>query len=199
MPVFSEDLTIDQGADFSFTTPPWVVNNVLQDLTGHACRLLVYRHDYDVEAMLSLTGTPGANGNAVANGAEGTVTVDLTNAATAALPATIGPLKYRLFVDAPHAVTEVTVTGGGSGYSTPPTVAFSGGSGAGAAATATVVGGVVTSVEVTDSGTGYTGVPTVALSGGGGTGATATAVTETTQTALLQSGRVFVNGSQGNP
>jgi hypothetical protein len=72
-------------------------------------------------------------------------------------------------------VASVAVTAGGSGYTTPPTVAFSGGGGTGAAATAVVENGVVVRIDVTTHGTGYTSAPTVALSGGGGTGATATA------------------------
>jgi hypothetical protein len=73
-------------------------------------------------------------------------------------------------------VGAVTITAGGSGYTVAPTVAFSGGGGTGAAATATVVGGVVTAVTVTNHGTGYTSAPTVAFTPvSGGTGATATA------------------------
>lgn len=77
-------------------------------------------------------------------------------------------------------ITGVAVTSGGSGYTSAPTVSFTGGSGTGAAATATVVGGVVTGITVTDPGTGYTSAPTVAFSGGGGTGAAATASYGTT-------------------
>lgn len=58
-------------------------------------------------------------------------------------------------------VTAVTVTNGGSGYASAPTVSFTGGAGTGAAATATVSGGEVTGVTVTAPGTGYTGTPTV--------------------------------------
>lgn len=77
-------------------------------------------------------------------------------------------------------VTGVAVTSGGSGYTSAPTVSFTGGSGTGAAATATVVAGVVTAITVTDPGTGYTSAPTVAFTGGAGTGAAATASYGTT-------------------
>lgn len=70
-------------------------------------------------------------------------------------------------------VSAVTVTAGGSGY-TSATVAFSGGGGSGATATATVAAGAVTAVTVTAAGSGYTTTPTVTISGDG-TGATATA------------------------
>jgi FtsP/CotA-like multicopper oxidase with cupredoxin domain len=71
---------------------------------------------------------------------------------------------------------------GGSGYTSAPTVTFTAPVCAPsttcqpAAATATVIGGVVTAVTVTNGGLGYTSLPTVSFSGGGGTGAAATAV-----------------------
>ena len=73
-------------------------------------------------------------------------------------------------------VVDGTVTAGGTGYSSVPTVAFSGGGGSGAAATAVLTSQVVTSITMTNLGTGYTSVPTIAFSGGSGSGAAATAV-----------------------
>ncbi len=70
---------------------------------------------------------------------------------------------------------KVAVTAAGTGYATVPTVTFTGGAGSGAAAFATVSGGLVTGVYLTNSGTGYTSAPTVGFTGGGGSGATATA------------------------
>ena len=49
----------------------------------------------------------------------------------------------------------ITVTHGGSGYSTPPSVTISGGSGTGATAHAVVTNGSVTSVVLDSPGTGY--------------------------------------------
>jgi hypothetical protein len=74
-------------------------------------------------------------------------------------------------------VTNITVSNGGSGYTSTPTVTISGGGGTGATATATRSSSSrrVTSITVTNGGTGYTSAPTVTISGGGGTGATATA------------------------
>lgn len=74
-------------------------------------------------------------------------------------------------------VASATVaTGGiGSGYTTTPTVAFSGGAGSGAAGTAVVVSGVLQSITMTANGSGYTSAPTIAFTGGGGSGAAATA------------------------
>ncbi|MXW02517.1 MAG: S8 family serine peptidase [Holophagales bacterium] len=68
----------------------------------------------------------------------------------------------------------VTVTNGGTGYTSAPTVTISGGGGSGAAAEA-LMGGGVTGVTVTNAGSGYTRGPLVSFTGGGGSGATATA------------------------
>lgn len=75
-----------------------------------------------------------------------------------------------------NGVISASVSNGGSGYTTAPTVALTGGGGTGATATAQISGGVVTGITITNPGSGYTSAPTVAFSGGGGTGAAATAV-----------------------
>lgn len=61
------------------------------------------------------------------------------------------------------AVGAVQVTAGGTGYTTAPTVVFTGGAGTGAAATAYVSGGSIVAVDVTTPGTGYTSAPTVSF------------------------------------
>lgn len=71
----------------------------------------------------------------------------------------------------------VVITAGGTGYTGGATVGFSGGSGSGATATATVVNGVVISIKVTSPGTGYVVGDTVTVAitpVSGGSGATAT-------------------------
>jgi len=75
-----------------------------------------------------------------------------------------------------QSVASVTVNSGGSGFTSAPTVSFSGGGGSGAAATATVSAGNVTAITMTSGGSGYTSTPTVAFSGGGGSSARGTAV-----------------------
>jgi hypothetical protein len=73
-------------------------------------------------------------------------------------------------------VYSVTVTNGGSGYTSAPTVGFTGGDGTGLTAVAVVMGGSVVAVVITNPGTGYTTAPTaVTFTGGAGTGAAATA------------------------
>lgn len=71
-------------------------------------------------------------------------------------------------------VSGFTISNGGSGYSTAPTVALTGGGGTGATAVAVLTAGVVTAIQIVNPGTGYTSAPSVGFSGGGGTGAAAT-------------------------
>jgi hypothetical protein len=72
----------------------------------------------------------------------------------------------------------VNVASGGSGYGSLARTVVSGGRPkiTPAAATATIVNGVVTAAAVTSQGEGYTSKPLVILHGGGGSGATAEAV-----------------------
>jgi hypothetical protein len=73
-------------------------------------------------------------------------------------------------------VYDVTVTNGGSGYTSAPTVTFTGGTGgSGAAGVAVLEAGSVVGVIMTNRGAGYTGAPTIGFTGGAGTGAAATA------------------------
>lgn len=77
-------------------------------------------------------------------------------------------------------VKTITVTNGGSGYTTAPTVTFSGTGGA--EATAIISGGSVTAITLIRDADGitfdkegtYTSAPTITFAGGGGTGASAT-------------------------
>ncbi len=69
----------------------------------------------------------------------------------------------------------LSLTNGGTGYTSAPTVTISGGGGSGARGVAYVSGGSVYALGVTYHGTGYTSAPTVTLTGGGGSGATGTA------------------------
>lgn len=72
-------------------------------------------------------------------------------------------------------VESVTITAGGSGYTSTPTVTFSAPPAGGTTATGTVqtAAGVVTGVTITNPGSGYLTAPTVTITGAG-TGATAT-------------------------
>ncbi|WP_156173276.1 hypothetical protein [Chryseobacterium gallinarum] len=69
------------------------------------------------------------------------------------------------------AVTGITISNGGSGYTSAPTVNFYGGGsiingGSKARATATISNGSVTGIIINNGGSGYTTAPTVTLAGG---------------------------------
>jgi hypothetical protein len=59
----------------------------------------------------------------------------------------------------------ISISNQGMGYDSanPPAISFTGGAGANAAATATVVNGAITAITVTNPGTGYTSNPTVVI------------------------------------
>lgn len=86
------------------------------------------------------------------------------------------PKELAPFQPADKFVAAIALGPGGSGYSSPPTVAITGGGGTGASATAQLAPGGVTAVNVTNGGSGYTSAPVPSFSGGGGNGAAGTAV-----------------------
>ena len=83
----------------------------------------------------------------------------------------------RVTMEPDGRVTHIEVTGGGSGYTSAPTVSFSaGGTGYVApTATAKILNGKVSEIILTKGGNGYETNPTVTLTGGAGSGATAKA------------------------
>ncbi len=90
-----------------------------------------------------------------------TVTLDGGGGTGATAAASVDPIS--------GAVTAITVTAPGSGYTSAPTVTIASGSGNGATATALVdYSGVVNAVTVDVAGNGYT-APSVTISGGGAT------------------------------
>lgn len=126
-------------------------------------------------------GTPGA--------ASLTLLADPDNASHVRLyqlyQARLGALKWAVgwsdgkalpTVGVAGGLAALSLTAGGTGYTTAPTVAITGGNGTGATATATISGGEVTGFNITNPGSGYTSTRTVALSGGAGSGAAATAL-----------------------
>jgi hypothetical protein len=117
------------------------------------------------------------------------------NGPTALAYSDINQVKRRGFgILNGNIVKNISVTNGGSGYTSAPTVTLTGGGGSGATATATVSGGKVTSVIITSPGTitaagpYYTSTPTVNFSGGAGTGAIAVATITTSTDADLTPG-----------
>jgi hypothetical protein len=83
-----------------------------------------------------------------------------------------------LFVQQGGVSPNITVTAGGAGYGSPPSVTISGGSGTGATATATVLAGAIVAITLTNPGTGFLAGDTLTVTIGtsAGTLATGTAV-----------------------
>jgi hypothetical protein len=74
-------------------------------------------------------------------------------------------------------VSSATITNGGSGYTSAPTVIFSASpGGTSATGTATISGGQVIAITITNPGSGYSTAAIISFSGGGGTNATASAI-----------------------
>jgi len=101
---------------------------------------------------------------------------------------------------------QVTITAAGAGYTSAPTVGFSGGSGSGATATATVTNGSVTSVQITNPGTGYKIGETVTLAfTGGGFTTPATATVQLMPFGVsglcieVYSGRIWIGAPAASP
>lgn len=96
------------------------------------------------------------------------------------------------------AVTAVSVTTGGTGY-TSATVVFSGGGGTGAAATANITSGVITSIDVVSGGSGYTSAPTITIIADGNGASLDSALTITggviSYTGGVNAGTGYANGA----
>jgi hypothetical protein len=145
--------------------------------------------NYPVNATLTnISGNATSPENKLSTG-----TVTVTNGSTTVLGSgTSFTTSYTTSIGV------VSLTNGGIGCTSAPTIAFSGGGGSGAAATATVTNGSVSAISIGAAGSGYTGAPTVTFSGGGCTtlpvavasiGATGTAAAGTvTSVVLTQNG-----------
>ncbi len=83
-------------------------------------------------------------------------------------------IANRYFNVSGGVITSLIITSGGSGYSNPPTISFTGGGGSGGTGNVVVSNGAITSVRITSGGSGYTSPPVVSFVGGNG--ATGTAV-----------------------
>jgi len=99
-------------------------------------------------------------------------------------PGVIGNSLLVSFADSSNfdtnSVASVTVSAGGSSYTSAVVVTFSApASGVTATGTAVVSSNAVQSVTITNPGNGYSSAPTITFSGGGGTGAAATSVLAT--------------------
>ena len=89
----------------------------------------------------------------------------------------VGELEFVKIGGTGGLLAGVRVTAAGTGYTSAPTVAFAGGGGSDAEATAVIdAAGTVIRIDVTNPGCSYETAPTVSFTGGGGSGAAATAL-----------------------
>lgn len=95
---------------------------------------------------------------------------------TAALKYIGSTLQGSVTTTNPKNITKITVTSGGSGYLTPPSVTILDGTGTGANATAVIGAFTLLDVIVTNGGSGYLTPPVLTVYGGGGSGAQIQAV-----------------------
>ena len=141
-----------------------------------------------VDTAVSITGGGGTGATATATliaGAISDVTVTAAGTSYASLTSLanrIPPFQVNINDEISQSNSDIAqidvwlTTSGGSGYTSAPTVAFTGGGGSGAAGTANVSGGVVTSVTITSGGSGYSSAPSISYTGGGGSGAGGTVI-----------------------
>lgn len=144
---------------------------------------------------LSLSGGGGVNATAypTIGGPVTAVTVTNPSDGYASIPtASVGGAGSGAVLNCAvsFSISDVSISAGGSGYTTSATISFSGGGGSGAAATPIISGGAVVGVTMTAGGSGYTTLPTVTVNPvGGGSGAVAAAVAGTPlSTAVIVSG-----------
>lgn len=181
-------LTIAFDADIAANVPPGLYQNEI--LTYGSIPSLYFdylgttQEDVQVCVPPPIVSAPPACGGSAGNVASilrqpgATVTWSITNGNGTITNFTTGT------------VHQVALGSGGSGYTIPPAISFTGGGGSGAAAFATVSGGVITAITVTNPGSGYTSAPTVVITpNGSGTGATAAAV--------LGTGIIYTAGASG--
>ncbi|HEY2093393.1 MAG TPA: C25 family cysteine peptidase [Thermoanaerobaculia bacterium] len=135
----------------------------------------------DVRISKRASGTTFVPGNSF------TYTVDVVNAGYGLATGVTLADTLESYINATSAtgsvagVASISVTGGGSGYTTTPAVTILGGGGSNATASAVISGGVVTGIIVTNPGSGYTSAPVVTIAPpAAGTTATATAVLRST-------------------
>ena len=84
---------------------------------------------------------------------------------------------FLAFNNASQTYGKANITGAGTGYTSAPTVVFTGGTCTqNPVATATVSGGNLTTITFTTVGLGCTSAPVISFTGGGGSGAAATAI-----------------------
>jgi FtsP/CotA-like multicopper oxidase with cupredoxin domain len=154
-------------AAYAASQPAPIVPEPAYDKAFGTTSPTTYMHVTDSSLSFTPVGATQVNSVNVVSGGSGftaptvTITGGGGSGASAAATVTNG------------AVTAITVTNFGVGYTTAPTVTITGGGGSGATATATLIGNEIASIAVTAGGSGYV-TPNVVFTGGTGSGAAAT-------------------------
>ena len=89
---------------------------------------------------------------------------------TAALKYIGSRVKGTVTTANPKDITRITITDGGSGYKTAPSVVITDSTGTGATAVATIGTSSITSIQIVNGGSGYTSSPVISFNGGSGSG-----------------------------
>jgi hypothetical protein len=109
MAIFVVDLEVDQGADFSYTTTPWVIAGTPVDFTGATARAMVRRWVDSVDVLASVTDVPNAVGSVVLHGTAGTATYNLSAATTTGFD--WSPFRHDLLITLANGLTTKLLSG----------------------------------------------------------------------------------------
>lgn len=157
----------------------WHVNPFSRSFNQYDYRKWYPGDDYVDLVGISLYNTVGASGNR-ANRSFRERFKEFYYQVTSFCDKPIGVSEGTCFPDGNISQESITITNGGSGYTSPPTVTFSDppfSDGERATGVAVISGGQVVGIDMLNMGWGYVnGNPTITFSGGGGSGAAATAV-----------------------
>lgn len=113
----TQDLYVDQYADFTYSFPPWSPGGTLADFTGATASLMVRANPGDLSPLVSISTTASSQGSVVLGlpnagaGAvpQGVVQVNVASSQTALLATPLA--RYDLFVVWPNGQKQLFATG----------------------------------------------------------------------------------------
>jgi hypothetical protein len=103
-------IIFEQGTPFQYVYT-WETNNVVNDLTGYSAKMIVVTDLVNKVPIITITSddTTAPNTSLVLGGTAGTVTINLTDAATTAMNFDTG--YYALLVQSPESVNSKLMEG----------------------------------------------------------------------------------------
>ena len=134
----------------------WQANSTV--LVG---QVLTYQNNIYEVAISGVTGSVGPvhRFNTVANGTASLHYKGTTATGVVTVNGSGGINSLTMY----GMLRDISITTNGSGYTTPPAISFTGGSGTGATAIAVLQNGCITQIKITDPGSSYTSVPSVII------------------------------------